>query len=694
METPIIELQDIRKSFGPVEVLKGVDMQVYAGKVTALVGDNGAGKSTLIKGLSGAQPYDSGDVSFDGAADHPQLAAGRVQHGIEVVYQDLSLCENLDIVQNMFLGREEVHQRMLNQAEMEKHATADAAVVVRPDHEVGTSEGLLAVRRSAPDCGDRSRRAAEGEVGHPRRADGCARCGANRTGAGARPPPCRRRGRRHHHQPQPCGRVRGGGLHQRALPRRHGGPVEDEARRTTTTSSPTSPASRATPRLRKRWKKRRWSHDHAGRKVDESVNGHGGPNGRSAPPPTQISTGHEGTVRDQIDSYLLRIRGGEMGMLPALAGVVIITIVFFILTPYFLTKTNIANLMTQTAALMMLAVALTFVIILAEIDLSAGVTGGLGMAVFILLTAVGGWNWIAALLVALVVGASIGTFIGFMVAKIGVPSFVITLALFLGLQGVILVLLGNAGAYRIEAPAVLAIMNKSMPVWAGWLMLAVIVAISLFTGLYDRSRRVATGMPVRPMSLLWARVAAWAVGGGLVVLLLSLNRSTSVIPIRGVPVVVPIALAILWIGTTMLDRTRFGLHIYAVGGNPEAARRAGINVSRVRIACFILCSSLAVISGLFTASQVGTVESSAGRDIVLSGVAAAVVGGVSLFGGRGRLAQAAVGALLISMITNGLGLLGLSAGITLAITGAVLALAATVDALSRRRSGSTSLARG
>ena len=122
METPIIELQDVRKSFGPVEVLKGVDMKVYAGKVTALVGDNGAGKSTLIKGLSGAQPYDSGDVTFDGAADYPPHAERRVQHGIEVVYQDLSLCENLDIVQNMFLGREEVHQRMLNQAEMEKHA--------------------------------------------------------------------------------------------------------------------------------------------------------------------------------------------------------------------------------------------------------------------------------------------------------------------------------------------------------------------------------------------------------------------------------------------------------------------------------------------------------------------------------------------------------------------------------------------
>ena len=413
----------------------------------------------------------------------------------------------------------------------------------------------------------------------------------------------------------------------------------------------------------------------------------------AALPPHTIATGHEGSFRDQIDNYILRVRGGEMGMLPALAGLVVLSLVFWAATPFFFTKTNIANLMTQTAALMMLAVALTFVILLAEIDLSAGVTGGLGMAIFILLTNLSGLNWILALLVSFAVGAGIGLFIGFFVARIGVPSFVITLALFLGLQGVNLVLLGNAGAYRVEEPTVRAIMNRSMPVWAGWAMLIIIVVISLVTALYDRSRRVASGMPVRPMSLLLAKVGLWVVGGGLVILLLSLNRSTSVIPIRGVPIVVPIALVILWAGTVMLDRTRFGLHLYAVGGNPEAARRAGINVARVRIAAFILCSCLAVVSGLFTASQVGTVESSAGRDIVLSGVAAAVVGGVSLFGGRGRLVHAAVGALLISMITNGLGLLGLSAGITLAITGAVLALAATVDAFSRRRTGATSLAR-
>jgi D-xylose transport system permease protein len=409
--------------------------------------------------------------------------------------------------------------------------------------------------------------------------------------------------------------------------------------------------------------------------------------------PHTISTGYEGTVRDQWSGYIQRVRGGEMGMLPAIAGLIIISILFYILTPYFFTKTNIANLMTQTAALMMLAMALTFVIILAEIDLSAGVTGGLAMAIFILLTNAAHWNWVLALLTAFLAGATIGLFIGFFVAKVGIPSFVITLGLFLGLQGLNLVLLGNAGAYRIDTPTIRAIMNKSMPIWAGWFMLAVIVAVSLFTGLYDRRRRLQSGMAVRPMSLLWARVIAWVVGGGLIVLLLSENRSTSFIPIEGVPIVVPIALAILWIGTVVLDRTKFGLHLYAVGGNPEGTRRAGINVARLRMSAFVLCSTLAVVSGLFSASQTGTVESSAGRDIVLSGVAAAVIGGVSLFGGRGRLAQAAIGALLISMITNGLGLLGLSAGVTLLITGGVLVLAATVDALSRRRSGSTSLAR-
>ena len=408
--------------------------------------------------------------------------------------------------------------------------------------------------------------------------------------------------------------------------------------------------------------------------------------------PYAIATGHEGTVSQQVSGYFQRVRGGDMGMLPALAGLVILTILFSAASPYFLTRLNIANLLTQTASLMMLSMALVFVILLAEIDLSAGVTSGVGMAVFILLNNVTQVSWIWALLAALLVGALIGSFIGYFVAKVGVPSFVVTLGLFLGFQGLQLVLLGDGGTYRIQTPEVLAIMNKSLPVWAGWLMFAVIIGVTLVIALYDRSRRLRSSAVVRPISLLWIRLAALAIGAGLVVFMLNQNRSASVIPIQGVPIVVPIALVILWVGTQVLDRSKFGLHLYAVGGNPEAARRAGINVARVRIAAFIICSTLAVVSGLFTASRVGSVEAGSGRDIVLSGVAAAVVGGVSLFGGRGRLVHAAVGALVISMITNGLGLLGLPAGISLLITGGVLVLAATIDALSRKRAGA-SLAR-
>jgi D-xylose transport system permease protein len=406
-----------------------------------------------------------------------------------------------------------------------------------------------------------------------------------------------------------------------------------------------------------------------------------------------IGTGHEGTVGDQLNGYIRRVRGGDMGSLPALAGLVVLGILFTSLDSVFFSKTNIANLMTQTAALMMLSMALTFVIIIAEIDLSAGVTGGSAVSIWVLLVNSHGWNWVLALVVAVVCAALLGMFIGVFVAKVGIPSFVITLGLFLGLQGFMLVLLGGAGAYRVQTPAVVAIMNKSMAVWLGWAMLAIIVLVSLGTGLYDRRRRIAAGVATRPIALLWMRVAAWIVLGGFLVNLLSQDRSTGIFPIQGVPIVVPIALGILWIGQSVLDRTSFGMHVFAVGGNPEAARRAGINVARIRIACFMTCSTLAVLSGLFTASQVGIVQATLGRDIVLSGVGAAVVGGVSLFGGRGRLSQAAIGALLISMITNGLGLLGLSAGITFLVTGGVLILAATIDAVSRRRPGVASIVR-
>ena len=414
------------------------------------------------------------------------------------------------------------------------------------------------------------------------------------------------------------------------------------------------------------------------------------PAGGATPP--GIATGYEGSFSDQIKAYVSRVRGGEMGMLPAIGGFIVLCILFQFLSPDFLGLLNVANLITQTAFLAVLAVALIFVILIAEVDLSAGVTAGVGMSVFVLLNNGMGVNWILALIVALAVGVVIGLFIGYFVAKVGIPSFVVTLGLFLGFQGLQLVLLGDGNTYRITEPAVTALENSNMPNWGGWVMWAVIVLVSLGTAFYDRRRRQAIGVPVRAISLLIVRVAVIAVAVGIVVALLNQNRSVSIVQISGVPIVVPIVVALLWIGTQILDRTRWGLHLYAVGGNPEAARRAGINVAAIRISAFVLCSTLAILSGLFQASQVGVVGSSFGQTDVLNGIAAAVVGGVSLFGGRGRLIQGVVGALVITAITNGLGLLQLPGGVNLLITGGVLVLAASVDALSRRRSGG-SLAR-
>jgi D-xylose transport system permease protein len=402
-----------------------------------------------------------------------------------------------------------------------------------------------------------------------------------------------------------------------------------------------------------------------------------------------IGSGHEGNVREQIEAYKARVKGGEMGALPSVLSLFVLTILFSVLNPYFFTQGNFANLLTQTATLMMLAMALVFVILIAEIDLSAGVTSGVAMALFILLTNKGGVDWRISILAGLLIGTAIGAMIGFFVAKVGVPSFVVTLGLFLGFQGLQLALLGDGGLYRIEVPEIKAIMNDNLPAWMGWGFWAVALVLMTAINFYDRSVRSRNGLANRPISLMYTKLGIVAVLGAALVAMLNLNRSTSMKEISGVPIVVPIAITVLFLGTLLLDRTLFGRHLYAVGGNPEAARRAGIKVVKVRIIAFMLCSFLAVISGIFNASRIGAVEATAGKAIVLSGVAAAVVGGVSLFGGRGRLIHAAVGALVIAIIDNGLGLLGLPAGINFLVTGGVLILAATVDAVSRKRSSAT-----
>lgn len=400
-----------------------------------------------------------------------------------------------------------------------------------------------------------------------------------------------------------------------------------------------------------------------------------------------IGSGVEGGLGDQVRAWWQRVRGGDMGALPAVGGLVVLAVLFSSLSPFFLTERNFANLLNQAATLVVLGMALVFVLLLGEIDLSAGVTGGVGMALFVVLTAQVGIPWPLALLIGFGFGFLTGAFIGFFVARVGIPSFVVTLGLFLGFQGLALIIIGPGGLYRVEVPELLALQNGNLPVWGGWVMLVVMLAISAGMSFWDRARRTAAGVPNRAISLVFIKLAAIAVIGGGVVYVLNQNRGQSVVAVQGVPIIVPVVLAILWIGTLVLDRTKFGRYIYAIGGNAEAARRSGVKVRWVKWWAFVICSSLAVASALLAVTRVGSVDATVGRDIVLSGVAAAVVGGVSLFGGRGRLVHAAIGALVIAVITNGLGLLNLPAGINLLVTGGVLILAATVDALSRLRSG-------
>lgn len=400
-----------------------------------------------------------------------------------------------------------------------------------------------------------------------------------------------------------------------------------------------------------------------------------------------IGSGVEGGLRAQAALWWQRVRAGDMGALPALGGLIALGILFASLSPFFLTERNFANLLNQAAPLVMLGVALVFVLLLGEIDLSAGVTGGVAMALFVVLHARAGVPWPLALLIGFAVGAATGALIGFFVARVGIPSFVVTLGLFLGFQGLALVIIADGGNFRIDVPELIALQNGNLPVWAGWTMLAVMLAVSAGTSLWDRARRARAGVPNRTVALVWIKLAAIAVIGGAVVGVLNQNRGQSIVEVRGVPVIVPVVLVVLWVGTFVLDRTRFGRYVYAIGGSAEAARRAGIKVRWVKWWAFVICSMLAVASALFGVARVGSVDATVGRDIVLSGVAAAVVGGVSLFGGRGRLVHAAIGALVIAVITNGLGLLRLPAGVNLLVTGGVLILAATIDALSRLRAG-------
>jgi len=392
------------------------------------------------------------------------------------------------------------------------------------------------------------------------------------------------------------------------------------------------------------------------------------------------------TLKGAASNYFSRIKSGDIGSLPAVLGLISLVAVFGAMSEFFLTNRNFANLLTQAAPVMVIAMGLVFVLLLGEIDLSAGYASGVCGAVLVLLVTNHGWSWYTALPMSIAVGALLGTLIGTLVSRLGIPSFVVTLAAFLAFQGVLLLLAGEGGTIPIADKTVLAVENSNLTPTQGWILWAVTSALYVATGLNRINSRRKAGLVVE-LTQLWAmKTAALLIITGGAVYELNQERGLSAAnSTKGVPIVAPLILAILVAGTFLLSRTSFGRHIYAVGGNAEAARRAGINVKRVRTIAFVLCSSLAAVAGMLFASRMNSISpSTGGSSTLLYAVGAAVIGGVSLFGGKGRMRDAILGGLVVAVIDNGMGLLGYGAGIQFLVTGAVLLVSAGVDAVSRR----------
>ncbi len=392
-------------------------------------------------------------------------------------------------------------------------------------------------------------------------------------------------------------------------------------------------------------------------------------------------------------AYLQRFRtGGDLGLTPAVAALVALTLLFGVLRPdSFLTKFNFGNFFTQAAPICVLAMGVTFVLLLGEIDLSAGYIAGVCAAVMASRLRADD-PLLLALLFAFVAAAVMGLFIGWMVARVGIPSFVVTLSTFLSFQGVLLQITKEGGTIGIENEVIVAIQNRNLPVWLGWALWAVLVGGYVGAAAFRVAGRRKQGLTTEPMGIVAIKGVAIAVVWGAATYLLNSPRGAN--SLRGVPIAVPIVIALVVVLTFVLNRTAWGRHLYAVGGNAEAARRAGINVTRLRMSAFLMTAMLACVAGIVLASRLNSVDpQTGGNDTLLIAVGAAVIGGTSLFGGRGRVINAVFGGLVFALINNGLPLLGKLGGIDFSaagpkfiVNGAVLLLFASIDALSRKRS--------
>lgn len=397
----------------------------------------------------------------------------------------------------------------------------------------------------------------------------------------------------------------------------------------------------------------------------------------------EVQIGAQESFGDYVQSWLRRVRGGDFGSLPIIVGLIVIAIIFGIQSDgLFFVERNFVNLLLQMAGTTAIAIGIVFVLLIAEIDLSVGFVSGVGGVLMVLLLreSASDWPWWAAIGAALLATTLIGLLHGFIITKFGVPSFVVTLAGLLAWSGVVLIMttqFSTAGTIVIQDPVVLGIANSYLPVVWGWVMAAAAVGAYAATMVSQRVSQQRRNLASRPVLVDVVSIAGLAAVAAFAVNYA--NRD------RGVPVAAVIVLVLLVFWSFVANRTRFGRYVYAVGGNPEAARRAGIDVDRIRIAVFMISSFMAGMGGIILASRLRSVDTNTGGgNLLLNSIAAAVIGGTSLFGGSGRVSSALLGALVIASVENGMGLLGLASGTKFVVNGLVLLAAVLVDAVSRR----------
>jgi D-xylose transport system permease protein len=382
-----------------------------------------------------------------------------------------------------------------------------------------------------------------------------------------------------------------------------------------------------------------------------------------------------------------RVSTGELGSLPVLLGLVLIAIIFEAANPNFLSPLNLTNLLVQIASMGTLSVGIVMVLLIGEIDLSVGSVSGLCAAIMAVLSVNYHLPGIVAILAAILAGAAIGLLQGWWFARLHVPSFIVTLAGFIGWTGALLLVLGSSGTINLNDPLIVGLSNILLPLPLGWAL--AILGLIIYWGIEltaHRSRQQA-GIQTQPVSRVITRLVIITILTLAVVGFMSVNRNPNrSVVVAGVPLAVVIFIGFVILFDFITTRTRFGRYIFAVGGNAEATRRAGINVDHIRILVFVLSGTLAACGGILAASRLFAVNQSSGSgDVLLNAIAAAVIGGTSLFGGRGSTWSALLGALVIGAIANGMDLLALASSIRFMVTGGVLLLAVTLDSYTRAR---------